>query len=124
MRDPIIFSHAVALEKISPAPPEADNILRSYGYALNRTMVNEDEPNHMIRRLTRESIDRFIAQGNILHLKLSDPQGKPLPDWTAGSHIDLFSKGITRKYSLCGAADEAGTFRVFILREEAGRGGL
>lgn len=84
-RDPIIFSPAIALEKISPAPAEAGKILESYGYAMNRTMVNEDEPDHMIRRrllmdaflpenlddltpmvrdLTRQCIDRFIARGS------------------------------------------------------------
>ncbi len=73
------------------------------------------------RRLIVE--ETVIAQGSILHLKLGDPQGEPLPDWTAGSHIDLFSNGMTRKYSLCGAANEAGTFRVAILRDDAGRGG-
>ena len=73
------------------------------------------------RRLTVK--EATVTQGNILHLQLEDPQGQPLPDWSAGSHIDLFSGGLTRKYSLCGTSGETGTFRVAILREDAGRGG-
>ena len=46
-RDNILFSPSIALEKITPAPPEAAAILQRYGYAMNRTMVNEDEPDHM-----------------------------------------------------------------------------
>lgn len=85
-RDNILFSPCIALEKMTPAPPEAMAVLNSYGYQLNRTMVNEDEPAHMerrralmdhflpanlepkaemIRRLTREKIDRFIDTGRV-----------------------------------------------------------
>ena len=39
-RDNILFSPSVALEKITPAPAEAEEILKSYGYALKRTLVN------------------------------------------------------------------------------------
>jgi cytochrome P450/ferredoxin-NADP reductase len=83
-RDNILFSPSIALEKITPAPPEAASILKSYGYAMDRTMVNEDEPAHMERRrllldsfapeaiaghepavraLTRQYMDRFIDKG-------------------------------------------------------------
>jgi len=83
-RDNILFSPSIALERITPAPPEAEAILKRYGYAMDRTMVNEDEPAHMarrrvllesfapealekhkpaIRRLTRAYMDRFIDSG-------------------------------------------------------------
>jgi len=83
-RDPILFSARNALEKITPTGPEVGEILASYGYQLNRTLVNEDEPAHMerrrvlmdhflpenlapkaemIRRLTREKMDAFIDRG-------------------------------------------------------------
>ena len=48
--DNILFSPRNALEKITPASQEAMDVLASYGYAMNRTMVNEDEPAHMARR--------------------------------------------------------------------------
>ena len=83
-RDNILFSPSVALEKITPASPEVLQILQGYGFAMNRTMVNEDEPDHMARRrllmdaflperlitlepmvrqLARQTMDRFIDQG-------------------------------------------------------------
>lgn len=85
-RDHETFSPAVALERITPSPPEADEILASYGYELNRTLVNEDEPahmprrrllmdpftpgqlkahEHMVRRLAREAVDEFIDSGRV-----------------------------------------------------------
>lgn len=85
-RDNILFSPRNVLEKITPATPEAQAILKSYDYAMNRTMVNEDEPAHMerrralmdhfmpanlelqqdmVRRLTREKIDAFIDSGRV-----------------------------------------------------------
>lgn len=83
-RDNILFSPSIALEKITPATPEVTQVLQSYGYAMNRTMVNEDEPDHMerrrllmdaflperlvtyepmIRALARQYMDRFIDKG-------------------------------------------------------------
>jgi cytochrome P450/ferredoxin-NADP reductase len=83
-RDNLTFSPSIALEKITPTGPEANNVLATYGYAMNRTLVNEDEPAHMprrralmdpftpealrhhepmVRRLAREYIDRFIDDG-------------------------------------------------------------
>lgn len=84
-RDNITFSPSIALEKITPTGPEANAVLASYGYAMNRTLVNEDEPAHMprrrvlmepftpealkahepmVRELTRQYVDRFINDGS------------------------------------------------------------
>ena len=83
-RDHGSFSPSNALEKITPPSAEAMQVLASYNYAMNRTLVNEDEPAHMarrrlllepftpqalkhhepmVRRLAREYIDRFIDDG-------------------------------------------------------------
>jgi cytochrome P450/NAD(P)H-flavin reductase/ferredoxin len=83
-RDNITFSPSIALEKITPTSQEANDVLASYNYAMNRTLVNEDEPAHMARRrvlmepftpealkhhepmvrqVTREYVDRFINDG-------------------------------------------------------------
>jgi cytochrome P450/ferredoxin-NADP reductase len=83
-RDNILFSPANVLEKITPATPEVTQILDRYGYAMKRTMVNEDEPDHMERRrllmdaflperlaayepmvraLARQYMDRFVNRG-------------------------------------------------------------
>jgi cytochrome P450/ferredoxin-NADP reductase len=83
-RDNIRFSPSIALEKITPTGEAANAVLASYGYAMNRTLVNEDEPAHMARRrvlmepftpealmqhepllrsLVRQYVDRFIDKG-------------------------------------------------------------
>ncbi|SAI34530.1 oxidoreductase [Bordetella ansorpii] len=83
-RDNLTFSPSIALEKITPTGPEANAVLATYGYAMNRTLVNEDEPAHMprrrvlmepftpeelkhhepmVRRLTREYVDKFVNDG-------------------------------------------------------------
>ena len=83
-RDNITFSPSIALEKITPTGDEANAVLASYNYAMNRTLVNEDEPAHMprrrvlmepftpealkhheplVRKLAREYVDRFIDDG-------------------------------------------------------------
>ena len=83
-RDNLLFSPSIALEKITPATPEVMSILQRYGFAMNRTMVNEDEPDHMerrrllmdaflperlitlepmVRNLARQYMDRFVNQG-------------------------------------------------------------
>ena len=83
-RDNITFSPSIALERITPTSDEAIKVLEGYDYAMNRTLVNEDEPAHMARRralmhsfelselkhheamvqkLTSECIDRFIDRG-------------------------------------------------------------
>ena len=83
-RDNITFSPSIALERVVPPSAEALETLKRYNYAMNRTLVNEDEPAHMerrralmdhflpanlaehedmIRRLTREKVDAFIDRG-------------------------------------------------------------
>lgn len=59
-RDNVTFSPAIALEKITPVGREATDALASYGYAMNRTLVNEDEPAHMERR--RALLDHFLPE--------------------------------------------------------------
>ncbi|HEX8758017.1 MAG TPA: cytochrome P450/oxidoreductase [Steroidobacteraceae bacterium] len=83
-RDNVTFSPSIALEKVTPFLAEANATLARYGYAMRRTLVNEDEPAHMerrralmhsfmpeeiahhepmVRRLAREYVDRFIDRG-------------------------------------------------------------
>lgn len=60
----------------------------------------------------------------VVSLVLADPEGKPLPDWRPGAHVDVsLPNGITRQYSLCGDPDDSGGYRVAVLREQVSRGG-
>ena len=48
--------------------------------------------------------------------------GTPLPDWSAGAHIDVHTPYGVRNYSLCGPADDA-TWQIAVLRADDGAGG-
>ncbi|QPP06064.1 oxidoreductase [Streptomyces bathyalis] len=75
------------------------------------------------RTLLRVAGRRAAADG-VVSLTLEHPDGRRLPDWAPGAHIDLILPGgMTRQYSLCGDRWDAYTYRVAVLREPGGRGG-
>jgi len=63
------------------------------------------------------------AEG-IASFELQDPLGRPLPPFTAGSHIDIHIKpGCIRQYSLCNDPAERHRYLVAAQREDKGGGG-
>jgi len=61
---------------------------------------------------------------DVLRLGLERPDGKPLPTWEPGAHIDLvLPSGIERQYSLCSDPSDATRWEVAVLREPVSRGG-
>ncbi|MFD7922111.1 PDR/VanB family oxidoreductase [Streptomyces sp. NPDC059740] len=62
------------------------------------------------------------AEG-VLALDLVHPEGKPLPGWAPGAHLDVHVGGRVRQYSLCGDPHDTGGYRVAVLDEPASRGG-
>ncbi|MBT2523476.1 PDR/VanB family oxidoreductase [Arthrobacter sp. ISL-28] len=64
------------------------------------------------------------AADGVVALTLDHPEGRRLPDWTPGSHIDIvLPSGINRQYSLCGDRWDAHSYRIAVLHEAQGRGG-
>ncbi|HEY3610105.1 MAG TPA: PDR/VanB family oxidoreductase [Pseudonocardiaceae bacterium] len=64
-----------------------------------------------------------VADGVVL-LTLRRPDGRDLPAWQPGAHVDLvLADGLVRQYSLCGDPWETSILRVAVQREQAGRGG-
>ncbi|MFE1023079.1 PDR/VanB family oxidoreductase [Streptomyces sp. NPDC058818] len=80
------------------------------------SVTEEQELDLLVHRTTWE------ADG-VLSVELVHPDGKPLPAWTPGAHLDLHVGGHVRQYSLCGYPEETGTYRLGILDEPASRGG-
>ncbi|MFD3947986.1 PDR/VanB family oxidoreductase [Streptomyces sp. NPDC058579] len=78
--------------------------------------MSENTLRLIVRRMTWE------AEG-VLSVELSDPDGKPLPAWTAGAHIDVHVGGHVRQYSLCGDPQDVGVYRIGVLNEPSSRGG-
>ena len=70
---------------------------------------------------------RVVAQDVVL-LELVAQNGRDLPPWDPGSHVDLLLPGsptdvLERQYSLCGDPADRSRYRVAVLRELEGRGG-
>jgi ferredoxin-NADP reductase len=63
-----------------------------------------------------------IAHG-VIHLVLRHPDGKPLPPWEPGAHVDVTAGGFVRQYSLCGDPGDPAAYEIAVLREPDGRGG-
>ncbi|MEU7303820.1 PDR/VanB family oxidoreductase [Streptomyces sp. NPDC007206] len=80
------------------------------------TADREHELDLLVRRMTWE------ADG-VLSVDLVHPEGKPLPAWTPGAHLDLHTGGHVRQYSLCGDPADLTTYRLGILDEPSSRGG-
>lgn len=78
--------------------------------------MSENALRLIVRRMTWE------AEG-VLSVELCDPDGKPLPAWSAGAHLDVHVGGQVRQYSLCGDTHDPGTYRIGVLNEPSSRGG-
>jgi vanillate O-demethylase ferredoxin subunit len=65
----------------------------------------------------------LIADG-VMYLELVEPSGGDLPEFTAGSHIEIqLPNGLIRPYSLCGSSTERKAYELGVLLETSGRGG-
>ncbi|MCM0622465.1 cytochrome P450/oxidoreductase [Nocardioides bruguierae] len=65
----------------------------------------------------------LVSEG-VVALTLEPADGLPLPEWTAGAHVDLVpDRSVMRQYSLCGDVHDRTKYRLGILREAGGRGG-
>lgn len=80
------------------------------------TTADEHELDLLVRRMTWE------ADG-VLSVELAGPDGKPLPAWTPGAHLDLHVGGFVRQYSLCGDPADPTAYRIGVLNEPSSRGG-
>lgn len=73
-------------------------------------------------RVTRRSVE----PGNVVSLVLEDRDGAPLPDASAGAHIDLLlPNGLTRSYSLLRPVgrEHSTVYEIGVLRAKGSRGG-
>ncbi|MEY2848598.1 MAG: Phenoxybenzoate dioxygenase subunit beta [Actinomycetota bacterium] len=70
---------------------------------------------------------RTEAAAGVVVLDLVAVNGRDLPPWAPGSHIDLLLQTpagvVERQYSLCGDPADRQRYRVGVLREASGRGG-
>ena len=81
------------------------------------------QPQENTPRLLRLTAIRYAAPD--IHLyEFCDPDGRALPPFTAGAHIDVhLPNGWVRPYSLCNDPQETHRYVTGIKRDSAGRGG-
>src|SRR6266508_753316 len=71
-------------------------------------------------RLARKSTEAV----DICTFELIHSEGKSLPAFSAGSHIDVhMPSGVTRQYSLCNDPSEGHRYLIGVLRDPESRGG-
>jgi len=62
--------------------------------------------------------------GNVTKYEFTSWDGAPMPDWTAGAHLDVVvTPEFLRQYSMSGNPADTTTYQIGVLREDAGRGG-
>jgi cytochrome P450/ferredoxin-NADP reductase len=76
-----------------------------------------------LETVARVDAKQQVADG-VVALTLRELDGRPLPPWEPGSHVDLIlDRAATRQYSLCGDVDDRQNWRLGILRDPNGSGG-
>ncbi|MEM1199206.1 MAG: 2Fe-2S iron-sulfur cluster-binding protein [Pseudomonadota bacterium] len=64
-----------------------------------------------------------MAEG-VTKYTLKPLNGEPLPEWTAGAHVDVVvAPEYLRQYSLCGDPADRSCYQIGVLREDDGQGG-
>lgn len=91
---------------------------------LNVDITNLNSPKSRQHQLMlRVTAARWEADG-VLGLTLQTADGKDLPRWEAGAHLDLLlPSGLNRRYSLCGDPQDLTNYQIAVRLEKSGRGG-
>jgi len=67
---------------------------------------------------------RWQEAAGIVAFELVHPQGRELPRFEAGAHVDVLTpQGHLRPYSLCNPPQDRGRYVIAVLKEPGGRGG-
>ena len=61
---------------------------------------------------------------DVAKYELASIDGSPLPEWTAGAHVDIVvAPEFLRQYSLSGDPEDRSVYQIGVLKEEEGKGG-
>jgi vanillate O-demethylase ferredoxin subunit len=74
--------------------------------------------------LTVKVLKKTVEAEDIVSFELVSADGKPLPPFSAGSHIDVqMGPDLIRQYSLCNDPGESHRYLIGVLKDPASRGG-
>ncbi|MBO9411379.1 MULTISPECIES: reductive dehalogenase [unclassified Ruegeria] len=86
---------------------------------IHRYTIAGDAP---VMRVALTKVDKMTA--DVTKYEFSTLDGSPLPEWTAGAHLDvLVAPEFLRQYSMSGDPSDRATYQIGVLREDEGRGG-
>ncbi|MBT3143287.1 NAD-binding oxidoreductase [Phaeobacter gallaeciensis] len=86
---------------------------------VHRYQISGDAP---VIRVELSKVDQMTA--DVTKYEFSSLDGSPLPNWTAGAHLDiLVAPEFLRQYSMSGNPTDRSTYQIGVLREDEGRGG-
>ncbi|WP_170413546.1 2Fe-2S iron-sulfur cluster-binding protein [Ruegeria arenilitoris] len=75
-----------------------------------------------VMRVELTKVDKMTA--DVTKYEFAAIDGAPLPDWTAGAHLDvLVAPEFLRQYSMSGDPSDRFVYQIGVLREDDGRGG-
>jgi ferredoxin-NADP reductase len=91
------------------------------GIARRVTLPAAADPTRILRVVDRQTV---AHDENVVALTFAAADGKPLPRWHPGAHIDLrLPSGRLRQYSMCGDPEESDAYRIAVRRIPDGGGG-
>ena len=108
-----------AYQAMIPAAEYRARLARGDMSMVHRYAVPGDAP--VIRALVSE-VEAMTPE--ITKYEFASLDGSPLPDWTAGAHLDvLVAPEFLRQYSMSGDPARTDRYQIGVLREDHGRGG-
>jgi vanillate O-demethylase ferredoxin subunit len=109
---------------------DVDEILSKHimnGEIVERLQLDNDQkvPKPKAKRELKLTVANVVDEtADIKRFELVSADGKPLPEFTAGAHVDVITgNGQRRSYSIANTPAERGRYVLGVLREPAGRGG-
>ncbi|MGH1354580.1 MAG: reductive dehalogenase [Thalassovita sp.] len=133
---------AVYPANLAPPPwPYPFPMDREAGIAAYQSMVTAKEYRERIASGDMSVVHRYTVPGDapVIRVQVTKAEqmtpdvtkyefatldGAPLPDWTAGAHLDvLVSPEFLRQYSMSGNPARTDHYQIGVLREDDGRGG-
>ena len=118
--DPMDREKAIdAYKAMISAKEYQDKLSRGETDHIHRRQAEQDAPVIAVQVVTAEPLSDKITKFEFERL-----DGQKLPEWKAGSHIDvLVAPEFLRAYSMSGNPQNRQKYQVAVLREDEGRGG-
>ncbi|MDX1782362.1 MAG: PDR/VanB family oxidoreductase, partial [Thalassovita sp.] len=108
-----------AYEAMVSAEDYRDRLARGDLSMVHRYTTPSDPP---VIRVAVSKVEKMTA--DVTKYEFSTLDGSPLPDWSAGAHLDvLVAPEFLRQYSMSGDPADHSKYQIGVLREDEGRGG-